>query len=465
MHRRVNPAPHSYFALPQPKAGILQKPGRIYTSTNSDPKDETGGSATSVMSDTISFLRVSLFVVHAAFSLALIILLHTQKKCPRNNTFYTSNDAVTAALQCASGRRMLPLLNKSPNETCVASTIGKCVSDTPNMVEASYALQDSTIGGSVHPMACMCIFEFLTASFALVYLADHLFPSKQSMLMWAVGIATIWNIVFISIMSGLSNLIPYTHLLLGWGFVIVTFYIHSRYLENKARNSENAVDNAIIMRYQEYAMTASILLLAVIQVLSFAGVSAAIVQTSFAAMIVCNLLGVTLHMTYMKDASKTEQTSQNGKWQVALYLLASWLAFFTAILPIFLSIGLDLGRIIETIPEDSAKLAIYLIFSLLGLSYLSFGLVTTIMVYIPHLMGYPDLAKNSEYLADWILDVLSFTAKITIVVLSFSSDIFQPQSVNDVSDCNADSTAMPAMQTNITSLMGLFQPGMVGLIQ
>ena len=389
----------------------------------------------------VAGLRLVIFLAHFIFSILLLVRLRNDLKCPRSNVWYTFTDTAISRESCEA-YSMQPFLADMTSEECALTHAGHmCVKGVPNGTSVPYKMDSLTIGGSVHPIALIAIFETLTASFCLMYLADGLIStgnptfvsSKKMILYGAFFVATVWNIVLITIILTTENVIPVNHKIYPSICIVVTFLVQYWFatqietLGTTAENDDKKDHARICTRYGEYCQTAAILFVSVAQILSFTGASAVAVQCAAVAIFVCNVLGVTLQ-------NAMDDTEFNS-FTVIMHLLGAWLAFFVGWLPIF-RVWTALNALFEDIPEASARTAIQAAFFVMLAFYLSFGFFPTAMLYLPKLLGNEERAKfGTRRLIWWGFDVLSMIVKLVIAMLVMTSDIFQPQSVGQGKSC------------------------------
>lgn len=384
--------------------------------------------------------RLLLFLVHFTFSIILVAMMRGSPKCPRQNYWYSTSDTMISWAGC-KGYTMKALAPPNEWQNCTMGEMGMCIHGNPPAATILYDMDDFTIGGTVHPFACLVIFEYLTASFALIYLTDALVEDftwfgQNSTFTWiiALTVATAWNFTLGLITFLTNDVVPFNHrFFFVIVFFVVTFLVQAWFAMQIGNNDEPQKKESLRMqvRYLEYAQTASVLYISVVQVTSFAGVSGTAIQCGFMAILVCNVLGYTLQ--HYALAAIEENTLQTQKLFTFLHLLGSWAAFFIAWAPVFQAWG-DLAPVIQDIPDVGARFSIWFIFINLLIWYLAFGIVPTLLVYLPALQVVA-WDEKMEIMTTWIFDILSAIVKILIAITIMTSDVFQPQATNGVENC------------------------------
>lgn len=418
-------------------------------------------------STTQKVFRGIVFLAHAVTSIVLLVLLYTTQKdrCNRNLHWYTSNlDIMHYAASNSSGLRVEPITtgNGLLDITCgVEGYNGKCQYTTPNVMAIEFDSSSWHLGGSVNVIALMCIFEYLTASFALVYFAKSFRMEKfvfmkiqgERLLNVALMVAGFWNFAFTVLMFTKSPTLPASHTFLfaALGSIVASFvqYRFSRKIgfgdlpglqpllsddpEYKYKNAKvdrygrkdnkSTYDkNEFRIRYAEYAITAPLVFIASLVILSLSGVTATSLQLSFVSMSVCNLLGIVIHELYVADSGTIRYDKE-----ILFALGASWYAWVCAWLPYLFKMA-KLFNAIDGIPDTSAKDAVRAVIALMIIFYALFGILPTAFVYLPPVFRKGEKFVTGEtWMRVWAFDTLSLCIKLIIVGIVASSDIFQPR--------------------------------------
>lgn len=186
-------------------------------------------------------------------------------------------------------------------------------------MEIQYLKQDYTLGSANDTVFLLLLFEWITASFALEYVIEGLWPAhKHRKLGYPIGaFVIIWNIILLIYYAVQVTEIPWNNVALAsilLGFTIVrqilqyacsgSNWITEIYL---ATTSDNDM-NTTVTRYFEYAITAPVLLLAVqAETTQSEGWSYAV---AYICMLVTNILGMAMH--------KVAERSENGETDILL---------------------------------------------------------------------------------------------------------------------------------------------------
>lgn len=420
--------------------------------------------------------RGIVFIGHAAASIALLVLLYTSQRdrCNRNLHWYTSNaNIMHYAASNSSGLHVEPITtgNGLLDMVCsVEGPNGKCQQMTPNVMAIEFDSTSWHLGGSVNVIALMCIFEYITASFALVYFAKSfrvvtiMRYSGEQFLNVALMVAGFWNLAFTFLLFIKSPVLPASHTFLfgALGSIIASFvqYRFTRKIKfgelkgfknakldkyNTSESGKFAYDkNEFLIRYAEYAITAPMVFIASLIILTLSGVTATSLQLSFVSMSVCNLLGIVVHELYEADS---ENTHYNMEMLFALG--ASWYAWACAWVPFFFPFA-KLMNALNGIPDTSARDMVIAVIAMMIFFYCLFGIIPTFLVYSAPFFK-PLFNKDTEgdgndknedekkvkdnrkyfygptYMRVWIFDTLSLSIKLLVVGIVSSSDIFQPR--------------------------------------
>jgi hypothetical protein len=179
-------------------------------------------------------------------------------------------------------------------------------------IEVTYERNDFMLGGVNNMIFLMLVFEWITASFALDYLADAMPDDALLNTPFIFNLISLaWNLVLFVFSFMYVKKLPYNNMTLAWvlalvAFVRQSFAFYNKYIVEKGHLSEtyhivhyifDADDkdklNKITTRYFEYAITAPVLLIAVQSIVAQSAGWA--FPVAYLCMAVTNLLGIPLH--------------------------------------------------------------------------------------------------------------------------------------------------------------------------
>lgn len=182
----------------------------------------------------------------------------------------------------------------------------------------------------------------------------------------------------------------------------------------------------VVLRYAEYCITAPLLFLAVVCLLTADG-PAWLFLSGYWLLVVCNALGIALHISFALSGPSTP--SENGgplTWLFGLFFVGPWsspeankmallqAAWVCLLVPmgglVFLSREFLFSR-------DMPTLALFMIWNLL-VTYSLFGIIPT-FIYVTR------WGKNS---IAWLLDILNLSAKFPLPLVILSGFIMRPAS-------------------------------------
>ena len=395
------------------------------------------------------FFKTICFLTHFSFAVTTMIFLVDPSYCNinsnRRNYWITSTNASIHA-NTKLNRSMWPVMvpnvsdnafvfdaagNKTfvnSNHTCQNKDALCSLNGITPSLKIDYVDTDLTLGGVNNIWFLMMLFEWITASFALQYLLtllNQLLPKKWMQFETSqrkyiiLSITVIWNIlIFISL---IQTKIPANNINLMVLLFICTCVTQAYYqYEAPVTVDPNSPLN-IMTRYIEYAITAPVLMISVQTIMTTApGWS---ILTSYVAMTVTNLVGVPLHVLsidFLRSIGGSKE--DNHRVFISMCLFTSWIAFSTAWIVYFY----DVANVFDRIPNDGIKALIIL----LPIFFASFGVISTVTVYLPLLINdkWKNWANNNIKYMDSTYDFLSLTIKILTVILVISSDIFKPSS-------------------------------------
>lgn len=288
----------------------------------------------------------------------------------------------------------------------------------------------------------MLVFEWITAGFALDYVADELQniagktkeryrPGIKTIICNSVSIA--WNIVLLLAILILFSRIPWNNAMLACVVtslalirqILHIFAIHGYmhwvlvvYLQTSLATYSL---EKIVTRYFEYALTAPLLLIAVQGIVGFApGWSFAV---AYVCMVLTNILGIPIHklamykLHYARDTDKPNAINITNI-TLAMILTASWMAFLTCWIVYIAEIVPFFGDV----PDEIKVLLV-----ILPVFFTLFGLAGSTL-YLSVLARLDDIAHVIENKLDFTYDVLSLVVKILVVLIVFTSEEFKPNS-------------------------------------
>ena len=381
------------------------------------------------------WFRLILFLIHFSLSIVIIALLFSREgeKCSRRNRWFTSNKNIIGyeVYQNKTKGEVIPILTEYEsynNCSMIDPNIGTCYEGAINSIGVRFDNGDFIVGGSVHVLGLMCIFEYFTASFALIYYVacfktDFMNVSKDTIMDLGFLVSIIWNLVFTVCITARQPVLPQTHLLLAWLGTAFTTFVQWRYISMQ-KSGDAARKYDFYTRYCEYSLTAPVLFISVLTISTMSGISANILHLTFMGMAACNLLGVVIHAFYegIDDDNSGQNTSK------CLYaLLFSWWAWLASWLPYFIIFS-GLWNAVNEIPDAGVRNGVFAVIVVLIIFYLSFGLIPSFSIYIPKIM-YPgsDFKAYENIMINYVFDSLSLFVKMFSVIIVVSSDFFQPR--------------------------------------
>jgi hypothetical protein len=408
------------------------------------------------------YLKYSAFLVHLCFSSFLLGWFITSGKCD-SNSFTTY-----PATQVQDGwRRIWPVLvdyryqsysyNKDYNpvfslqgikthsqhedlkdtcrdysaETQSCDYVGKSGGVMPS-VEIEYGMLDYTLGGVNNIVFLMMVFEWITASFALDYIAEDNRPLNY--------FSILWNYALLVLTAVYTPELPLNNVVLTYVLVCLAIFrqlLHaSRSPETetwgvpqlwhlgeiKGKLPKNVMDK-ITTRYFEYSLTAPVLIIAVQSIVTFSpGWTYAV---TYVTMVVTNLVGIPMHKVawrlFENRAPQTGSPDDKPLLQnvLASLLFISWTTFATS----WVTYMIEVGMIFSSLPDPIKVLVL-----MLPVFFTLFGVFAT-RVYLPLILHtrkgdgiHAQFAGN----LDNIFDILSLVIKTLVVLIIWSSNTFKP---------------------------------------
>jgi hypothetical protein len=345
-------------------------------------------------------------------------------------------------------------------------------------IEASYLKDDYTLGGVNNMVFLMLLFEWITASFALDYLADTTNIPEVAIVYNLVSLC--WNLCLFVFSFAYVTKLPFNNMTMGWALSLIAMLRQSFHLYNSIVTEEDEYTilnvifgekdnqlNKITTRYFEYAITAPVLLISVQSIVAQS--DGWTYPVAYVCMVVTNLLGIPLHKASTADFDSAEYVSgygtddenkpvyggrddilpevdnrskankpfrstrkmvsavakaaiqavkANNAVTILMTLLVSWLAFATSWVVYLNEIGLFFSRF----PNEIKALVL-----ILPLGFASFGVVGT-WLSVQAALGYKEAAKKTLDYMDYVYDILSLAVKIFVVLIVFTSNEFRPNS-------------------------------------
>jgi len=416
------------------REGMANLRKRNYSSVNTavgeenatSSKERTYGNGTTIF-------RLFLFLIHFGTSIALVSFLYNREgeKCSRRNFWFTSNREImrTELQKNHAITEVIPVLTEYESHTCSVPDpdLGECYDKAVNSIGVRYGTSSWTMGGSVHVIALMTIFEYFTASYALVYFSmcfnnGMLGLTSRTIRNLCLVVAQIWNLIFSIVIWVRPSALPMTHILLALVGLVVTSWVQMQYVKMKEEDN-GKLKYDFYVRYYEYSLTAPILFISILTISTMSGITATTLQVSFLGMIACNLLGVVIHGFY-EDVKENVEDSQVKCFYALLF---SWWAWLASWLPYFIIFSGLMGAISE-IPDQGVRTGVSAVVVILLIFYLLFGVIPSFSLYLIRIFSpSTDTEVAEDIMVKYVFDILSFVVKFVAVVIVTFSDFFQPR--------------------------------------
>jgi hypothetical protein len=411
-------------------------------------------------------LKLVVFSVHFGFSIFLMDWYYNENKC--DNRSNRANYYQATAFDGSTRRSIYPVLAEDQhksyryNEKWDAEYLNTDVHCRHNVSNATalcmfkgvmpsadvtYLKDDYMLGGVNNMVFLMMLFEWITAAFALDYLAS----TVDNVLVQLGGnaIALCWNICLFVFSLAYVKKLPFNNMIMGWLLALVAMarqvlHMNNLYVARQTKDksqitffgyvfdtkaftvlnrifgTENGKLNPITTRYFEYALTAPVLLIAVQSIVTQADGWAYLV--AYTCMVVTNLLGIPLQKSCVYALEQKGSTDtpvyKNNIITMLMTLLVSWLAFATSWLVYFN----DISYFFVRFPTEIQFLVV-----LLPLFFASFGFCGTLLC-VQLALGQQSLATFTAQYMDVVYDILSMIVKILVVIIVWSSNEFKPNS-------------------------------------
>jgi hypothetical protein len=404
------------------------------------------------------FVKVLLFIVHCGFSIFLMHWFVKENKC--DNVSYRATYYQSPHVDKSNTRPIFPVIvaesdaaykyNIELDAVCwntdlqcgipglhaVHSLNGEPLIDWTSPLcqfrgvlpsaELMYLKDDYTLGGVNNMIFLMVVFEWITASFALTYVAAKLDAGYIQTTCDAISL--VWNLCLFVFSLAYSPKLPWNNMTIGWLLAAIAMAWQAVHIYSYKAQKVAYKLNTITTRYFEYAITAPVLLIAVQGTVTQA--KGWTFPVAFACMAVTNLLGIPLQkaVSYelsrkkLKESEKDDdkvKASDTNQVLIFMTLLVSWLSFLTS----FVVYLIETGALFDLYPIPIQVLVV-----VLPLLFVSFGLCAT-FICIQVMMGKP--VWSDSYM-DYVYDILSLVVKVFVVLTIWFSAEFRPNSGCDV---------------------------------